>query len=361
MTNNLCRWGILGAANIARKNWQAMRDAGNARLVALASRDAGRSRQFVDECQAAVPLPDKPEALGGYEEIVSHPGIDALYIPLPTGVRQPWVMRAARAGKHVLVEKPAGCNSGEVGEMIAACREAGVQFMDGVMFMHHGRLRRMREILDAGEAVGEIRRITMQFSFAGGAEFLRSNIRAQSALEPFGCLGDLGWYCIRFALWAMRYEMPLQVVGRLHSDIGGVPLELSAELLFANGASASFHSSFVAENSEWACVSGTRGYLHVPDFVLPFANSPAHFTLRRSDFHQDGCRFEMREERTDEAIKEPPGNAPGSQEANMIRAFSNLVLSGRTDLHWPDITLLTQRVMDACLQSARDGSVAVSI
>ncbi|MFN9956318.1 MAG: Gfo/Idh/MocA family oxidoreductase, partial [bacterium] len=80
-----CRFGILGAAFIARKNWQAIREAGIASLVAVASRDVARAKAFIDECQAQVPHPVKPEAMGSYEALLARKDIDAVYIPLPTG------------------------------------------------------------------------------------------------------------------------------------------------------------------------------------------------------------------------------------------------------------------------------------
>ncbi len=364
---HLCRWGILSTAHIARKNWQAIRDAGNASLVAVASRDVSKSSQFIAECQASVPHPRPPEALGSYEALLSHPGVDALYIPLPTGLRKEWVLRAAAAGKHVLVEKPVGTNAGDVREMIAACEKHHVQFMDGVMFMHSRRLNRLRAALDDRERIGDIRRIASHFSFAGGDEFLRSNIRTHASLEPLGCLGDLGWYCIRFALWAMRYEMPVQVTARILSEISqgsnlpSVPTEMNGDLCFANGVSASFHCSFISENAEWANVSGTRGSALVSDFVLPFSGPSTSFAIRRPEFIVNGCEFHMHERRTDESVDEPSNNAPGSQESEMFRAFSTLVLEGRRDPHWADITLKTQRVIDACLASARNGGGAVSL
>ena len=126
----------ISAASIARKNWQSIRDAGNARLVAVASRDQAKAQAFIDACQTQVPHPTKPEALGSYEALLARPDIDAVYVPLPTGLKKEWVIRAARAGKHVLVEKPVGCVGADVAEMIAACAQHDVQFMDGVMFMH---------------------------------------------------------------------------------------------------------------------------------------------------------------------------------------------------------------------------------
>lgn len=68
--------------------------------------------------------------------------IDALYIPLPTGLRKDYILAAVAAGKHVLCEKPCGVNAAELREIIDACAAAGVQFMDGVMFMHSDRLPR---------------------------------------------------------------------------------------------------------------------------------------------------------------------------------------------------------------------------
>src|SRR5205823_7208453 len=157
--------GILGTAGIARKNWKAIRNAGNSALVAVASRDRDRARAFIEGCQADVPLTPAPAPCGSYQELLDRKDIDAVYIPLPTGVRKEWVLRAARAGKHVLCEKPCAVNSADLRVMLDACRAAGVQFMDGVMFMHSQRLPLLRQVLDDGQSIDTVRRITSQFSF----------------------------------------------------------------------------------------------------------------------------------------------------------------------------------------------------
>src|SRR6516225_6781439 len=176
MSAALCRWGILGTARIARKNWKAIRHAGNSALVAVASRDPERARQFIEECQADVPLTPRPAACGSYQELLDRDDIDAVYLPLPTGVRNDWVIRAARAGKHVLCEKPCAVSSAVLRAMLDACRETGVQFMDGVMFMHSQRLPLLRQTLDDRRSIGSIRRITSQFSFLPAEDFLATNI-----------------------------------------------------------------------------------------------------------------------------------------------------------------------------------------
>jgi predicted dehydrogenase len=203
-------------------------------------------------------------------------------------VRKEWVLKAAAAGKHVLVEKPVGVAAADVRDMLAACDRNRVQFMDGVMFMHSHRLEALRRTLDDGESVGRIRRIAAQFSFNAPEGFLHENIRADRRLEPHGCLRDLGWYIIRFALWVMRFELPAEVGARLLAEAGPpgrpdkVPFEVSAELVFPGGVSAALYCSFQTENQQWANVGGTKGFVHLPDFVLPFFGGEVRFDVTGS-------------------------------------------------------------------------------
>ncbi len=132
-SSSVLRWGILGAANIARKNWKAIWNSGNGVVTAVASRDIERSRRFIDECQAQAAFKSRPRAFDSYEELLASNEVDAVYIPLPTGIRGPWVKRAAEAGKHVLCEKPCATSVAELIEMLETCRRNRVQFMDGVM------------------------------------------------------------------------------------------------------------------------------------------------------------------------------------------------------------------------------------
>ena len=367
MTAPRCRWGILGTANIARKNWKAIRHAGNSALVAVASRDRERARRFIEECQAAVPLAPVPVPCGSYGELVERPDVDALYIPLPTGVRKEWVLRAAAAGKHVLCEKPCGATAPDVRAMLDACRQSRVQFMDGVMFMHSRRMELLRQALDDPDTIGTVRRIASQFCFKGSDDFMAGNIRVSSSLEPLGCLGDLGWYNFRFSLWVMNERLPQRVTGHIHARHaradGGppVPVEFSGELFFAGGVSASFYCSFLTENQQWAHVSGTSGSVHVPDFVLPFFGCESAFEANRPVFNVRGCSFHMESHARRHAVAEYSDGTTDAQETNMIRTFSDRVLSGKLDPAWGEIALKTQLVLDACLRSARDGSRLVPL
>jgi predicted dehydrogenase len=294
-------------------------------------------------------------ALGSYEELLASKNVDAVYVPLPTGLRKEWVIRAAAAGKHVICEKPCAVSASDLEEMISACRKNRVQFMDGVMFMHNRRLGQVRAVLDEGVAVGQIKRITSHFSFLGAEDFMRANIRASSTLEPAGCLGDLGWYCIRFALWTMNWQMPRCVDGKIilraANDPGGVPVEFSGELFFDGGVSSGFYCSFLAANQQTVNISGANGYLRMTDFVNPFRGEPAFETVNVK-FHDDGANSFVRP-----VVQQFPfvesGDIPASlQEANMFRNFANQVFSGQLNEDWPMWSAKTQKVLDACFENA---------
>jgi predicted dehydrogenase len=358
MDAKMVRWGILSTANIARKNWKAIRNSGNGIVAAVASRDLSRAQQFISECQAHTPMGNDVKAFASYEELLASSEIDAVYIPLPTGLRKEWVLRAAKAGKHVLCEKPCAVNVADLREMIEACRVQRVQFMDGVMFMHSMRLAQIQEFIKQ-DGIGQVKRITSAFSFHADDEFYGKNIRGSSELEPFGCLGDLGWYCVRLALCVAGFQSPREVTGRVISEVSGgksagaVPVEFSGEMVFENGITASFYSSFAAANEQWAIITGTKGFIRIPDFVLPFYGSDTLFEVYSAHFDVQGCDFNMQPNRLRIAVPEYSNSHSNAQETNMVREFARVVRSGTPDEFWPKAALLTQEVMERCLQSAQ--------
>jgi predicted dehydrogenase len=354
---NPFRYGILGTAGIARTNWVSIHNTGNSVVSVVASRDVKRSRQFIKECQVKARFKNPPVALGSYEELIESPDVDAVYIPLPTGIRKEWVLRAAEAGKHVVCEKPCGLNYEDVKQMTDVCRRNHVQFMDGVMFMHNPRLDAIRKLLGDGKSVGKIKRIMSTFSFAGSGNFFQSNIRIHSKLEPAGCLGDLGWYCIRFSLWAMKWQLPRRVTGCILSERGAknspgtAPTDFSGELVFNDDTSAGFYNSFLAGIQQWTNVSGTNGSLRVPDFVHPWNVHVPAFEVNRTEHRIKCCTCKGRHSTS----------RAQAQDTNLFRNFTNQARSGKLNKEWPMMALKTQLVMDACLRSARNGGRPVSL
>ena len=360
MNTEKVHWGILGTADIARKNWLGILNSGNGVVAGVASRNPERARNFIEQCQTVAPMRQKPRAFDSYAELLASKDIEAVYIPLPTGLRKEWVLRAARSGKHVVCEKPCAVTLVDLREMLDVCAVHRVQFMDGVMFMHSARLNRLQEMLDDRAKLGTIRRITSAFTFKAPPEFFQENIRAHPNLEPHGCLGDLGWYCIRFAVWSMGGQMPRKVSGRILAGTerpdSATPVitEFSGELLFETGASAGFFCSFLAQNSEWAQVSGTEGYLRVEDFVVPFGGDKTGFEVANHQFLKSGCEFEMRPRFERVQVVESSHAAADAQESVLFRRFGSQIRSGQLNANWPQTALKTQAVMHGCLAAARE-------
>jgi predicted dehydrogenase len=354
---NLLRIGFLSTSGIGRKNWKAIRNSGNCVITAVASRDLDRSRRYIADGQRDHPFEQVPVALGSYDELLASPDVDAVYVPVPTGLRKELVIRAAQNGKHVLCEKPCAPRTGDLEEMLAACREHSVQFMDGVMFMHNPRLARVREVLEDGQSVGPIRRIASAFTFYVGEDFFRANIRADGALEPTGSLGDLGWYCIRFALWTMHWQLPASVAGKILSqsehrpERPSSPTEFAATLHYPGGVTAEFYASFRAAKQQWVHVGGRNGWLRLPDFVHPFNSYEPAFEVNEKFITLTG------------GAKCPPGAEPSefghatAQDTRMWRNFANQIFSGTLNAEWPRWSLQTQQVLDACHEAAKRNAV----
>ncbi len=216
------RFGILGAADIARKALiPAIEAAANAELVALASRDVGRGRALFGGWVAA-----------DYDALLADPGIDAVYIPLPNGLHKRWAIRALAAGKHVLCEKPLAVTQSEAIDMVAAADSSGKLLMEAVMYRFHPRIQGIVEKLreDPPEE------IWASFGFP-----LREpgNIRFDSGLGG-GALLDVGTYTISLARWILGEPDWVEASGRLAE----VDLTVSMKLGFPGGAVAHLFASF---------------------------------------------------------------------------------------------------------------------
>lgn len=361
------RWGFVSTATIGHRNWQAVKLSGNGVVAGVASRTSESAESFIEDCQNWCGFSEKPVAFGSYQALIESDQIDAVYIPLPTGLRKEWVIAAAQAGKHVICEKPCSASLEDLTEMVNACKENNVQFMDGVMFMHTDRMNHIRAALQDASNVGDVRRIHCQFSFCADEEWMASDIRLDQSLEPQGCLGDLGWYCIRYILWTLNYQMPERVEAKILTERhragspGPVPVEFSAELFFEQGVTASFYCSFITHHQQWANISGTKGYLHLNDFVLPYKGDQMTFEISNADFVMTGCDFEMLNHRRVETVNESGNSTENSEETKLFRNFNELVLSGNPNYEWAEIALKTQQVMDRCLEVARQNRETASV
>ena len=155
---SVLRWGILSTADIAvKKVIPGMRTASRCEVLGIASRDRERAESTARELGI-------PRAYGSYEELLGDPDLDAVYVPLPNHLHAQWTIEAARAGKHVLCEKPLALSVAEVDAMTSAAREAGVAVAEAFMYRHHPQTLKVRELVQAG-AIGRVRFLRGTFSF----------------------------------------------------------------------------------------------------------------------------------------------------------------------------------------------------
>jgi predicted dehydrogenase len=180
-------WGIVGTANIARAQFlPAVRAAGDV-AAAVAGRDAARAAEFAaaNGIERSVP---------GYENLISDPAIDVLYIPLPNSLHADWTIRALEAGKPVLCEKPLCGVLPDTERVLAAARRTGTLLWEAFVFPFQPQFAELRKLVADG-AVGELMEIKSNFHF-----LLRSpgNIRLSGALQG-GALLDVGCYPVRLA------------------------------------------------------------------------------------------------------------------------------------------------------------------
>jgi predicted dehydrogenase len=137
-------------------------------------------------------------------------------------------------------------------------------------------------------------------------------------------------------------------------------MEFQGEMHFANGVSATFFNSFRTNHQQWAHVSGSKGYLAVNDFVLPYFGNEVSFDVGNHNFSADGCYFTMEKFLKTQQLREYSNNAKNAQETALFRNFADLVNTGRRDNFWPEVALKTQRILDAALKSANTGGGAVA-
>lgn len=253
------RMGIMSTADIARsKVIGGMRRGRRTEVVAIASRDGARAAQVARELGIA-------RAHGSYEALLADPDVDAVYIPLPNNLHSEWTIAAARAGKHVLCEKPLAMTAAEAEGMIEACRVAGVVLMEAFMYRQHPSWLAVRDLVAEGR-IGRLTAIQSWFSYFNDDAANIRNIPAAGG----GALYDVGCYCINLSRMLFAAE-PVRVKGALVRDRHmGVDVLTSGILEFESGI-ATFTCSTRVESDQRVHIYGTRGRISVE---IPFNIPP---------------------------------------------------------------------------------------
>ena len=267
-------WGILGPGGIARAFANGLAHSATGRLVAVGSRDAARAQDFID-ANAAAGKGGPVSAHGSYERLLADPAVQAVYISTPHPLHPRWAIAAARAGKHVLVEKPLAVNRPQAMAVLEAARQADVFAMEAYMYRCHPQTRRLYELIADG-AIGQVTSVHASFAFAAGLN--PAGRLFDRALAGGGIL-DVGGYPVSFARLvagaalgvtdqAAPFAEPTAVTGGGTLTETGVDDWAVANLAFADGLVATV-STGVGLSDTAARVYGTGGYIEVPNPWLP--------------------------------------------------------------------------------------------
>jgi len=255
----LLRWGVLSTARIARnKVIPGMRASSRTEVLAIASRDLAQA-------QATAKALGIPRAYGSYEELLADPDIDAVYVPLPNHLHRTWTIAAARAGKHVLCEKPLAMSAAEAQEMVDACREAGVVLMEAFMYRLHPSWVAVRDLVASGR-IGTLRAVDSWFSYFNDDPANIRNIREYGG----GALYDIGCYSVNLSRMLFGDEPTAVAASVVRDPAGGVDILTSGLLTFAAGT-ATFGCATRLEPDQRVHVYGTKGRIEVE---IPFNIPP---------------------------------------------------------------------------------------
>jgi predicted dehydrogenase len=253
------RWGVIGTASIARRFFlPAVREAGG-EAAAVAGRDAERTAKWARDNAVG-------RAIAGYQDLIDDPGVDAVYIPLPNGLHAEWTIRALRAGKPVLCEKPLTGSLAETEQVLAVARDTGTPLWEAFVFPFHDQMKRVTALLAAG-AIGELREIQSNFHFM--LTNPESNIRMSAALAG-GALNDIGCYPVRLArdLFAAEH---ISAWAAAKYDPGGVDMATWGYLGFPGDRRLLLSCGFDKAQDTFSRLLGTTGQIHLTN---PFHPTP---------------------------------------------------------------------------------------
>ena len=226
------RIGVMGCANIARQSViPAILLSGHTRLLAVASRNAQKARQFAAQFEC--------EAVTGYESLLSRDDIDAVYMPLPTGLHEEWVIKTLEAGKHVLVEKSFACDYASARLMLELARRSNLLVMENFQFLYHSQYDFVKNLIGRGE-IGELRSFRSSFGFP---PLNKDNFRYDKALGG-GALLDAAAYTIRASQLFLGFDLEVQAATLVTPEDATVDIYGGAYLTAATGAFAQVSFGF---------------------------------------------------------------------------------------------------------------------
>ena len=321
------RWGVLSTARIGTETViPAMQLGEYCTVTAIASHQ-------LEKAQAAARRLDIEKAYGSYEELLADSDIDAVYLPLPNHLHVPWAIKALKAGKHVLCEKPIGLNAAEAQELLEASHKfPRLKVMEAFMYRHHPQWQWAKKRVSEGK-IGELRTIQSFFSYYNTDP---DNIR-NKADTGGGGLRDIGCYCISLSRFIFGVE-PRRVCGIREEDPEMKVDRLTSGILEFSSGTSTFTCATQLVPYQRVNIFGTKGRIEIE---IPF-NTPSDRPCKV--WYGDGNRIE-------EIVLEVC-----DQYTIQGDLFSRAVLEDREVQVPLEDAVANMKVIEAIISSARSGS-----
>jgi len=327
---NKVRWGIISTANIGvAKVIPGMLKSKEFEVRAIASRSLPTAKKWAKKLGI-------PVAYGSYEELLADPEIDAVYNPLPNHLHVPLTLAAARAGKHVLCEKPIALSAADA-EQLRNVPE-GILIAEAFMVRAHPQWQKARDLVRKGK-LGEVRAIQALFSYYNVDPM---NVRNMADIGG-GAAYDIGCYPVVVGRYIFGSE-PERVVSLIDRDpTFHTDRTTSALIDFGGGHHLTFTTSTQATNYQRVNILGTKGRLEI---VIPF-NAPQGGAMT---IHLDNGK-----ELAGKSAK--PIKLPKADQYQLQGEMFSRAVRGKSKLEFGvDDAVKQMRVLDAIFRSEKSGA-----
>ena len=326
-------WAIVGLGSYAtRQILPRMHECEHSQVVALVSGSPEKARTIADEYDVAHSNIYNYE---NYDSIADNPAIDIVYVVLPNSMHHEYTIRALRAGKHVLCEKPMSVSVAEAEEMVAVARETGRKLMIG----YRSRFEPYNQLaieMSRGGALGATKVIETSSGFNIGDP---EQWRLKLALSGGGSMMDIGIYSVQAARY-LTGEEPVEVNALEHTPAGDprfreVEDTVLFQLRFPSGVLANCVSAYTSNHNRYRVV-GTNGWLEL---------EPA------TGYSGHAMRVAVRGPAEPRVLPEPAKN----QFVGMLDHLSESVINDTDPLVGGEEGLQDMRVIAAVYEAARTG------
>jgi predicted dehydrogenase/aryl-alcohol dehydrogenase-like predicted oxidoreductase len=253
-------WGIIGPGTIARAFADGVAHSNHSKLVAVASRAPGPD--------LATQFPGA-RVLAGYDALLADKEVEAVYIATPHPFHAEWAIKAAEAGKHVLVEKPLALSAFEIDAVFHAHRKAGTFAAEAYMYRLHPMTEKIISLVREG-AIGEVRMIQSSFGYQMGS--INPALRHFASDLAGGGILDVGGYPVSMArlivgaATGQTVAEPVTTLGTANLAETGADLWAAAVLKFPNGIVAEVSAGILIGLDNVLRIHGSTGRLEVSNF-----------------------------------------------------------------------------------------------